>query len=185
MGTATLIAVKADGELVEAVARRAAAGEARALEQLLRLIEADVLQRCSRLLPNPLDAQEACQDTLFAVSRRIATFEGRSKFSTWLYQVATNASLDTYRKLKRRGSQLGHPMEERAALERTSVVAGTKVDLFEALDRIDPRFGEPVVLRDVFELDYAEIARHLGIPEGTVKSRIHEGRKTLRWLLER
>lgn len=175
----------ADAELVEALARRAASGDRRALEQLLKLIEPDVLNRCSRLLPNALDAQEACQDTLFAVSRRIGTFEGRARFTTWLYQVATNASLDTYRKLKRRGSQLGIELAEREAPERTSVVAGTKVDLFEALEHLDPRFGEPVVMRDVFELDYAEIARQLGIPEGTVKSRIHEGRRTLRWLLER
>ena len=175
----------ADAELVEALARRAAAGDARALDELLKLIQPDVLSRCSRLLPNALDAQEACQDTLFAVSRRIGTFEGRARFTTWLYQVATNASLDTYRKLKRRGSQLGVELDDRAAPERTSVVAGTKVDLFEALEHLDPRFGEPVVMRDVFELDYAEIARQLGIPEGTVKSRIHEGRRTLRWLLER
>jgi RNA polymerase sigma-70 factor (ECF subfamily) len=119
------------------------------------------------------------------VSRRIGTFEGRARFSTWLYQVATNASLDTYRKLKRRGSQLSTELEERPSPERTSVVAGTRVDLFEALEQLDPRFGEPVVMRDVFGLDYGEIARQLGIPEGTVKSRIHEGRKSLRWLLER
>ncbi len=177
--------MRADSDEVESAARAAAEGDTRALERLLRLIEADVLQRCSRLLPNPLDAQEACQDTLFAVSRRIGSFEGRAKFSTWLYQVATNASLDTYRKLKRRGSQLGSEVEERAAPERTSVVAGTRVDLFEALEQLDPRFGEPVVMRDVFGLDYGEIARQLGIPEGTVKSRIHEGRKSLRWLLDR
>lgn len=177
--------MRADGDEVEAEARAAAGGDAASLDRLLRLIEADVLARCSRLLPNPLDAQEACQDTLLAVARRIGSFEGRARFSTWLYQVATNASLDTYRKLKRRGSVLGVELAERPALERTSVVAGTKVDLFEALEQVDPRFGEPVVLRDVFELDYAEIARQLGIPEGTVKSRIHEGRRTLRWLLER
>ncbi len=177
--------MKADPEQVEALAHRAAGGDERALDQLLRLIEADVLLRCSRLLPNPLDAQEACQDTLFAVARRIGSFEGRARFSTWLYQVGTNASLDTYRKLKRRGSMLGVELDERASNERTSVVAGTKVDLFEALDKIDPRFGEPVVLRDVFGLDYSEIARQLNIPEGTVKSRIHEGRRTLRWLLDR
>lgn len=177
--------MKADAGEIEAAARAAVGGEPRAVERLLKLIEADVLQRCSQLLPNPLDAQEACQDTLLAVARRIGTFEGRARFSTWLYQVATNASLDTYRKLKRRQSQLGVELDERAAPEHTSVVAGTRVDLFEALEQIDPRFGEAVVLRDVFGLDYGEIARHLDIPQGTVKSRIHEGRKTLRWLLGR
>ncbi len=177
--------MRADGDEVEAAARAAVGGDPGAMDRLLRLIEPDVLARCRRMLPNLLDAQEAAQDTLLAVSRRIGSFEGRARFSTWLYQVATNASLDTYRKLKRRGSVLGVVLEERSADQRTSVVAGTKVDLFDALEQIDPRFGEAVVMRDVFGLDYAEIAEALNVPIGTVKSRIHEGRKTLRWLLER
>jgi RNA polymerase sigma-70 factor (ECF subfamily) len=76
-------------------------------------------------------------------------------------------------------------LPEQASHEHTSVVAGTRVDLLEALEALDPRFAEPVVLRDVFGLDYSEIARQVGIPEGTVKSRIHEGRKSLQYLLSR
>lgn len=174
-------------DATEALARRAAAGDQRALEELLRAIEPQVMARCHRMLPNRLDAEEACQDALVSVARRIGTFEGRARFSTWLYQVATNASLDTYRRLKRRAGQIGSSsvLEDRPALDSTSVLAGTRVDLLEALEQLDPRFGEPVVMRDVFGLDYAEISRQLDIPQGTVKSRIHEGRRTLQWLLSR
>jgi RNA polymerase sigma-70 factor (ECF subfamily) len=169
----------------EELARLAAGGDSKALDQLLAAIRPDVLRRCTNFLPNPLDAEEACQDTLVAVARRIGSFEGRARFSTWLYQVTTNACLDTYRRLKRRASIVGVQLPEQASHEHTSVVAGTRVDLLEALEALDPRFAEPVVLRDVFGLDYSEIARQVGIPEGTVKSRIHEGRKSLQYLLSR
>ena len=169
----------------EELARRAAAGDRRALEDLLAGIRPDILRRCTAFLPNPLDAEEACQDTLLAVSRRISGFEGRAKFSTWLYQVTTNACLDTYRRLKRRASVVGIQTPEQASHEHTSVVAGTRVDLLDALEKLDPKFSEPVVLRDVYGLDYTEIARQIGVPEGTIKSRIHEGRKSLQYLLSR
>jgi RNA polymerase sigma-70 factor (ECF subfamily) len=168
-----------------ALAKRAADGDAAALDDLLAEIRPQVLRHCGRLLPNPLDAEEACQDTLLQVSRRISTFEGRSRFETWLYRVTLNAGLDTYRRLKRRAATVDLDSVELTANERTSVVAGTRVDLMEAFESIAPRFGLPVMLRDVYDLDYAEIALEMGIAEGTVKSRIHEGRKTLQYLLDR
>lgn len=170
----------------EALARRAATGDKRALDDLLAAIGPDVLRQCARVLPHPMDAEEACQDTLLAVSRRIGSFEGRSRFSTWLYQVTANASLDTYRKLKRRFAGLSpDEMPELTAAERTSVIAGTRIDLLDALEQVDDRVGRPVLLRDVLGLDYAEIADVLGVPTGTVKSRIHEGRQNLQRLLGR
>jgi RNA polymerase sigma factor (sigma-70 family) len=170
---------------VEELARRAAAGDARALNDLLIAITPDVKKRCQRVLPNALDAEEATQDALLAIARRIDRFEGRSRFSTWCYQVSTNAAVDTYRKLKRRFAEGAELPEQMTSDMRTSVIAGTRIDLLEALEQVDPRFAEAVVLRDVQGLDYAEIAAVLGVPEGTVKSRIHEGRKTLKYLLER
>ncbi|MEL6892809.1 MAG: sigma-70 family RNA polymerase sigma factor, partial [Actinomycetota bacterium] len=80
---------------VESLARSAAAGDADALERLLAAIRPDVLRHAGRLLPNRLDAEEACQDALLAVARRIDRFEGRAKFSTWLYRVTLNSGLDT------------------------------------------------------------------------------------------
>jgi RNA polymerase sigma factor (sigma-70 family) len=169
---------------IEALAGRAAAGDKRALDDLLVAISPDVLKHCNRVLPNILDAEEACQDTLMSVARRISSFENRSKFSTWLYQVTANASLDTYRRLKRVAA--GRTTEEApefTARERTSVIAGTRIDLLDAFERIDDRLSEPVMLRDVMGMDYTSIAEVLGVPEGTVKSRIHEARQALQRLL--
>jgi len=168
----------------EELAPLAAGGDRRALDELLAVIERDVVQHCLRVLPNRLDAEEAAQDALLTVTRRISSFEGRSKFSTWLYRVASNASIDTYRKLKRRAEDDAE-LPEITDLNRTSVIAGTRIDLLDALEHVDARFAEPVVLRDVQGLDYSEIAELLDVPVGTIKSRIHEGRKTLQWLLDR
>jgi RNA polymerase sigma factor (sigma-70 family) len=170
---------------LDALAAAAAGGDERAMERLLEAIRPACLARCARLLPSPLDAEEAAQDALLAVARHLASWEGRSKFTTWLYRVTSNAALDTYRRLKRRASVLGVDLDLHAAVDRTSVLAGTRVDFLDALEEIDPRFGEPVVLRDVCGLDYAEIAEALDVPVGTVKSRIHEGRKSLQFLMGR
>ena len=120
-----------------------------------------------------------------SVSRRIDRFEGRSRFETWLYRITVNAGLDTYRRLKRRADTIDIDAIELTAAQRTSVLAGNRIDLLEALDQVDPKFGIPVMLRDVYDLDYPEIAAALEINEGTVKSRIHEGRKTMQYLLNR
>jgi len=170
----------------EDLAQRAAAGDRRALDDLLADIRPDVLRHCGRVLPHPMDAEEACQDTLLLVARRIETFEGRSRFSTWLYQVTANASLDTYRRLKRRAAQMSpDELPELTEAQRTSVIAGTRIDLLDALEQVDDRVSEPVMLRDMLGMDYNDIAVALDIPVGTVKSRIHEGRASLQRLLGR
>lgn len=168
---------------IEIIALPAAGGDARALDELLRLIQPDVAKRCQRILPHALDAEEATQDALMAVVKRIGSFEGRSKFSTWLYRVSSNASVDTYRRLKRSAIE-GDELFEVTSDNRTSVIAGTRIDLLDALEQVDARFGEPVVLRDLQGLDYSEIAEVLDVPVGTVKSRIHEGRRLLQRLLD-
>lgn len=173
----------ADLEALEAAAARAAAGDRAALDQVLVQARPLVLARCAQFLPNELDAEEATQDTLFAVARNIERFEQRSKFTTWLYRVTTNTAIDTYRKLKGRHSVLEVPPETPAPGSTPSVVVGARVDLLEAAERLDRRVVEVVLLRDFFELDYAEIALLLDVPTGTVKSRIHDGRSKLRYAL--
>ncbi len=168
---------------IEATGRLAAAGDAAALDRLLVGARPLLLARCRRFLPNPLDAEEATQDALLAVARRVHTFEGRSKFTTWMYQLTTNAAIDCYRKLKRRRSVLEVPPELAAAGSTPSVVAGARIDLLEAAEQLDSRLMEPVFMRDLCELDYDEIADVLGVPVGTVKSRIHDGRSQLRHAL--
>jgi len=169
-------------EDTEALAARAAGGDGRALDGLLRQIQPEVLRRCARFLPHRQDAEEACQDVLLQVARNIHRFEGRSKFSTWLHVIIANCSRQTYRSLKRRFAEQTSaelPMEKPDP-RTTSVIAGSRLDLLDALEKLErdkPDLVAPVVLRDVCQMEYGEIAEHLNVPLGTIKSRIHDGRK--------
>jgi len=172
----------------EELAIRAAAGDAAALDGLLQLIGPEVNRRCGRFLPCREDAEEAAQDVLLQVARRITTFEGRSRFSTWLYMVVANCSRQKYRDLKRRAAEQPTAIEADRYVDprTTSVIAGSRLDLLEALERLErehPDLVAPLVYRDICQLDYADIAERIGIPLGTLKSRLHQARKEVRpWL---
>ena len=172
-----------DFEEIERTGRLAAAGDRAALDRLLVGVRPLILGRCRKFLPNPLDAEEAAQDALLSIARRIESFEGRSKFTTWMYQLTTNAAIDCYRKLKRRRSVLETPPELAAGGSSPSVIAGARIDLLEAAEQLDERLVEPVFMRDLCELEYADIAELLDVPVGTIKSRIHDGRAKLRHAL--
>lgn len=169
---------------LEDLASRAAAGDREALEHLLAEIQPRVRRICGRMLIHPEDAEEAAQDALLLVASKIGSFAGRSKFTTWLHSVASNSARSTYRTLKRRSAE--RPTDELPSNpdpRTTSVIAGSRLDLLEALETIGadhPELVEPLVLRDVQQLDYAEIARLLEVPLGTVKSRIHAARHAVR-----
>ena len=166
---------------IEALARAASIGDARALTALLTAIRPEALRLCARFLPNREDAEEACQDTLLAVTRGIHRFEGRSSFRTWLHRLAANRARSTYQALRRRFAEAGGiPLPDRPDPQRTSVVAGTRLDLLDALHGLTPEYAEAVTLRDVLGMSYGEIATLVDVPEGTVKSRIHEARRRLR-----
>jgi RNA polymerase sigma factor (sigma-70 family) len=167
---------------VEGLARAAARGDPAAVDSLLVAVGPDVLRMCARFLPNRQDAEEACQDTLLALARGIGRFEGRSSFRTWLHRLAANRSRSTYQRLRRRfeTESAWVVLPDRPDPRRTSVVAGTRLDLLDALTCLAPDLAESVTLRDVLGLSYREIADLQEVPEGTVKSRIHEGRRRLR-----
>ena len=167
---------------IETLARNASAGDSAALNALLAAVRPETLRLCARFLPNREDAEEACQDTLWAVTRGIGQFHGRSTFRTWLHRLAANRARSTYQVLRRRsvGEAGGVPLPDRPDPRRTSVVAGTRLDLLDALQGLTPDYAEAAALRDVLGLSYGEIATLLDVPEGTVKSRIHEARRRLR-----
>ncbi len=170
------------------LARRAAAGDEVALDELLRLIHPAVGRRCARVLTHPQDAEDATQEALLAVARGIRTFEGRSRFTTWLWSVVSNSAFATYRRMRQHADRISHELPEVADAQHVSVLAGARVDLVEAIEslrRDRPEIAEAVVLRDVGGLDYAEIAEILGVPLGTVKSRIAGGRSALKAMLTR
>lgn len=169
--------------VLEENARLAAAGDRAALEKALAGVQPLVMARCRRFFPNEYDAQDAAQEALLKISRRIDSFDGRSKFTTWAYRVTSNSAIDTYRTLKRRRSVLSDPPEHRASGSTPSVIAGSRIDVLEAVEELGEKVTEPVLLRDLCELEYAEIASMLDLPLGTLKRRIHEGRNQMRRVL--
>ena len=181
-----------DPDEIDDLARRAQAGDADALEVLLGAVRPRALSACRSVLPHLPDAEDACQEALLNVSRKIGSWHGRGRFTTWLHAVCVNSARSTYRRLKKQAVP-ADPTELSAAgpLERpdprtTSVIAGTRLDLLEAMEVIErdhPQLVQPLLLRDVHGLGYDEIAQLLELPLGTVKAQIHHGRKLTRPLL--
>jgi RNA polymerase sigma-70 factor (ECF subfamily) len=164
------------------LARAAAAGDRAALERLLDR-HADLVHTvCRRIVGDPDDALDATQEALVAVARGIGRFDGRSQFTTWLYRVATNAALDELRRRKRRPlpvEVLPEPVRPIGGSVVTTDAVDARLVVDAALARLPVEFRVAVVLRDLCDLDYAEIADVLGVPPGTVRSRIARGRAAL------
>lgn len=161
----------------EELARAATRGDAGALDELLRRHTALVHGVCRRVLGNPDDALDATQEALISIALKIAAFDGRSKFTTWCYRIATNAALDETRRRKRRPMPAEETPDPPVAGPEESVTDRLIID--EALARLGPDARAAVALRDLVGLDYAEIAEVLDIPPGTVRSRIARGRAAL------
>ena len=164
-----------DDELAAAAAR----GDRAALDELLRRHCGMVHAVCRRVLANPDDALDATQEALLAIARRIDSFDGRAKFTTWCYRVATNAALDEARRRARRPSPVEIVPEPRARGPAVDDTVADQIDVDAALRRLTPVHRAAVALRDLVGLDYAEIAAVLDIPPGTVRSRIARGRAAL------
>jgi RNA polymerase sigma-70 factor, ECF subfamily len=163
-----------DGDL----AARAGAGDRAALETLLERHVDRIHAVCRRILGNPEDALDATQEAMIAVARGIGRFDNRSAFTTWLYRVATNAALDEGRRNARRPRPVDPPAEA-ASVASPEDAVGARLDVNAALGDLPEEFRVAVVLRDLCDLDYAEIAEVLGAPPGTVRSRIARGRSAL------
>lgn len=178
------IAVQTDDiELIDA----ARAGDRFALDQLLRRHYDRIHAVCRRIAGPSRDADDATQEALIKIVRNLPRFDGRSSFGTWAYRIATNAALDELRKRKRRPTlqvveddQTAGGIEPVDAMsERRIASVADRLALDEALAELPDEFRSAVVLRDVADLDYAEIAEVLDVPVGTVKSRIARGRRQL------
>lgn len=163
----------------EVLAAAAANGDRAALDTLLRRHAGLIHAVCRRVLANPDDALDASQDALLAIARRIDTFDGRAKFTTWCYRVATNAALDEARRGARRPAPAETVPEPRERSRAVEDVVADQLDIDAALARLSPKHRAAVALRDLVGLDYAEIATVLDIPPGTVRSRIARGRAAL------
>lgn len=179
-----------------ALVRAAQGGDRGALDQLFRRHYDRVHGVCRRITGNEADAADATQEAMIAMVRGLTHFDGRASFGTWAYRIATNASLDELRRRRRRplvagrdhdGDDHGHDMHQHAdpsAGERIEQL-GDRDQIETALAALPEDFRVPVVLRDVADLDYAEISGILDIPVGTVKSRIARGRGMLATTISR
>lgn len=150
-----------------------------------------------RMCPSRADAEELAQEAFLRAMERIEQFRGQSRFYTWLFRIAANLTIShrrrnsrvTFRSLTRSAEYDGTQAEEltsAVAQQRIpgpvaaamSAEIGDRVD--RALDELDEDFRIVVVLRDIEELDYAQIAEVLDLPIGTVKSRLHRARCMLK-----
>src|SRR5918995_1967322 len=177
-----------DVDLVRAAQR----GDRAALDKLLRRHFDRIHAVCRRIAGSTRDADDAAQEAMIRIVRALDRFDGRASFSTWSYRIATNAALDELRKRSRRPqlqvvrddsertAAVSDPVDDLAQRRVEGVVDRLAIDA--ALAELPEEFRVPVVMRDVGDLDYAEIAEALSVPIGTVKSRIARGR---RMLLER
>ena len=179
-------AVDPDRELVDSWRR----GESEAFATLVRRHQRRVFGLLLRMLGNREEAEDAAQDTFLNLHRHGHRFRHESRFSTFVYRVAVNAALNRRRSLGRRRSQsdsfseaqaLGH-LGPRAEADPERALAGDELRtrLGRELLALPEALRAPVVLFDVEGLSYGEIAEVLEVAEGTVKSRIHRARQTLR-----
>jgi len=166
-------------------------GDRRALETLLVSHYDRIHAVCRRMLGNEADALDAAQDTLLAAVRSLDRFDGRSSVGTWLYRIATNCCLDELRRRRRRpvvglpgdDGDRWSPPRHRSLRSATGAdpadEAAARLDVDEALQSLAADHRVVLVLRDVCDLPYDEIAGVLGIPVGTVRSRLARGRAAL------
>ena len=171
-----------DSTLIQAAQR----GDRQALDRLLRNHQSRIYAVCRRISGNDADALDATQEALIAIVKGLPRFDGRSKFSTWAYRIATNACIDELRR-RRRHPTPGLPEYEQAdptpiaarAPRDPSETVTARIDVDRGLEQLPQEFRAAVVLRDVAGLNYDEIALVLDIAPGTVRSRIARGRRQL------
>ncbi len=181
----------ADTHLVE----RCLAGEEAAWEDLVRVHTRRVYSICYRFTGTDQEAQDLTQEVFLRVFRSLKSFRsGEGSFAVWLARLSRNLLIDHYRRtrLDRATDSIEEqlPMLEQKTtmLSRTDgLVAGREASelLQGALQKLSPELRETVILRDLEELEYREIADVLNVPEGTVKSRLNRGRAELARILRR
>jgi len=181
----------ADTQIIE----RCLGGEEAAWEDLVKVHTRRVYAICYRFVGSDQEAQDLTQEIFLRVFRSLKSFRaGEGSFTVWLSRLARNLLIDHYRRTKVDRAtdsiedQLPMLEEKTAMSARTDgLVAGREASelLQGALQKLSPELRETVILRDLEELEYREIAQVLNVPEGTVKSRLNRGRAELARLLKR
>jgi RNA polymerase sigma-70 factor (ECF subfamily) len=191
-----------DAQIVNSLVRRCIAGDAVAWEEIVQRYNRRIYNICYRFSGSADDAQDLTQDVFIKMYRTLGSYDiERGAFMTWLTTMTRNLLVDHFRKTKQ--DRLTDSMDATASEHEDSMPLSeqipdkgpppdTKVQsletgevVHEALQKLSPELREAVILRDLQDMDYRDIAAVLRVPEGTVKSRINRGRAELARLLQR
>jgi len=191
-----------DIQAVNALVRRCVSGDAGAWQEIVQQYHRRIYNICYRFSGSPDDASDLTQEVFIKMYRTLSTYDtSRASFMTWVTTVTRNLLVDHFRKGKydritdsldaapasqEDGLTLAEQLEDKAASPESRMRSKeTQQLVHEALRRLSPELREAVILRDLQDLDYKDIAKVLSVPEGTVKSRINRGRTELARLLQR
>jgi RNA polymerase sigma-70 factor, ECF subfamily len=183
----------------ETLAARAAAGDDHAFEEIVERYQGRIFRLACRLTSDT-DAPDVLQETFLQAYRHLSTFRGDSRFGTWLYRIATNASLMHRRARARRptepleaflprfdseGLHVGTPAQLQVASRADELLDRRTLDekARAALARLPDLYRDAFVLRDLEEMPTADVAHALGVEAATVRQRVHRARLMLRGYL--
>ncbi len=189
-------------EALGRLVRQCMAGDQQAWQQLVVSQHRRIYAICYRFTGSPTDAEDLTQDVFLKLYRNLASFDTqKGSFQTWITTLARNLLVDHFRRTRLEratdsldvslsgeddGATLGDRLADpRPSQETHAAGLELKVRIQQVLAQLSPELREAVILRDLEDMDYKEIAQVLRIPEGTVKSRISRGRGELARLLQR
>ena len=191
-----------DAHVAAMLVRRCLAGDALAWEEIVQRYHRRIYNICYRFAGSPDDAQDLTQEVFIKMYRTLNSYDlGRGAFMTWVTTVTRNLLVDHFRKSKQDrmtdsldtvtsehedAMPLSEQIPDKAAPPDRGVQSREMREaVHRALQKLSPELREAVILRDLQDMDYREIAGVLRVPEGTVKSRINRGRAELARLLQR
>ncbi len=172
---------------IEDTIQRAADGDQAAWDTIVSTYWRKVFNVAYRFVGSYDEAEDLTQDIFLKVFRSLSTFDRRANFQTWLISVSRNFCIDRYRSGRRDRQVFAREVDPSTVqAEAPGPAADARIErhdrialLREALRALSPTLRTAVLLRDIHELSYQEIAEQLGVAEGTVKSRINRGRAEL------
>jgi RNA polymerase sigma-70 factor, ECF subfamily len=167
-----------------ALVARCLGGEDHAFEELYRRYSTRVFSLACRLSGSRADGEDLLQEIFLLVHRKLESFKGDAALGTWIYRLATNCCLDFLRSRQHRVQQASQELDETSP-PRPGGIRPTidRLDLERAIAQLPPGYRAAFVLHDVEGLDHLEVARALGIAEGTSKSQVHKARMKMREML--
>jgi RNA polymerase sigma-70 factor (ECF subfamily) len=170
-----------------AIIERCLNGDQAAWEEIVRQYRRKVFNIAYKFVGRHDQAEDLTQDVFLKLYKSLDTFDRRANFQTWLISVSRNLCIDHYRSVRKEREAINRDVDpSELAAAAPNPAADTRLEhrdrvrlLRLALDRLAPTLRSAVMLRDIQELSYQEIAERLQLPEGTVKSRINRGRTEL------